>query len=205
VTLVAAHGGASSVAPQNTIEAFEQAIELGADMVEFDVRMTRDDVLVVVHDSVRESAYDELPAAVPRLEEVLDTCAGRVALDVELKEGGYEEEVLRVVRGDFVVTSFLDEVVATVKRLRPAVRAGLLLGEETPLDARAIQARQRACSADFLAPNVSLLDAGLDAGDGAVVWTVNDVPRLRRYLAEQSVDVVVTDDPLLALSLTGRR
>jgi glycerophosphoryl diester phosphodiesterase len=208
VTLVAAHRGASSLAIENTLEAFEKAIEVGADMVEFDVRTTRDGVLVVFHDAVHEWTYAELcerlPFAPPRLQEVVETCAGRIALDVELKEGGYEEEVLRVVSGTFVATSFLDEVVATVKRLRPDVRAGLLLGAETPLDAAAIRARQRTAGADFLAPHVSLLDAGLDAGVGVVVWTVNDELRLERYLAAPGVEVVITDDPLLALAVRAR-
>lgn len=205
MTLVAAHRGASSLAPENTIEAFEKAIEVGADMVEFDVRSTRDGLLVAFHDAVAEWTHaelcDRLPFAPPLLTEVVETCAGRIALDVELKEHGHEDEVLRVVSGDFVVTSFLDEVVAAVKQRRPDVRAGLLLGAETPLDARAVRERRRACGADFLAPNVALLDAGLDAGEGAVVWTVNDVPRLERYLAAGSVAVVITDEPVLALSL----
>ena len=109
--------------------------------------------------------------------------------------------MLRVARGDFVVTSFLDAVVETVKRLRPDVQAGLLLGAETPLDGAAVDVRRRACSADFLAPHVSLLDRGFDGGADAVVWTVNDAPRLQRYLVEPSVTVVITDDPVLALSL----
>jgi glycerophosphoryl diester phosphodiesterase len=204
VTLVAAHRGASSIAPENTLEAFEKAIEVGADMVEFDVRSTRDGVLVAFHDPVGEWTYAELcarlPFAPPRLEQVVETCAGRIALDVELKEPGAEDEVLRVVSGDDVVTSFLDDVVAAVKGLRPDVRTGLLLGQETPLDAGETERRRRACGADFLAPHVSLLDAGFAAGRGAVVWTVNDAPRLRRYLAEPSVAVVITDDPVLALA-----
>lgn len=206
MTLVAAHRGASSIAPENTLEAFEKAIEVGADMIELDVRTTRDGILVACHDPVHEWTYGELPDVPPRLEQVVETCAGRIALDVELKHAGVEDEVLRVLSGSFavdafVVTSFLDEVVASVKRLRPDVRAGLLLGEETPLDLDALAGRRRAAAADFLAPHVSLLDRGLDAGRDAVVWTVNDEPRLRRYLDTPSVAVVITDDPVLALSV----
>jgi glycerophosphoryl diester phosphodiesterase len=195
VTLVVAHRGASTVAPENTLEAFEKAIELGADMIELDVRRSGDGALVVSHDPV-----DATTRPLPRLEEVVDLCAGRIALDVELKEPGLEEATLRVVqRVDVVVTSFLDDVVAAAKQLRPDVRAGLLLGADTPLDDR-IEARRRAAGADFLAPHVSLLDNGL-RGDGLAVWTVNDEPRLRRYLADSSVAAVITDDPALALRL----
>lgn len=49
-TLVWAHRGACGYAPENTIEAFQKAIDLGADGVELDVQLTKDQVLVVIHD-----------------------------------------------------------------------------------------------------------------------------------------------------------
>jgi glycerophosphoryl diester phosphodiesterase len=194
MTLVVAHRGASLLAPENTLAAYEKAIEVGADMIEFDVRRTVDGVLVAVHDPLPPVRYAELRPQPPRLEEVVAVCAGRIALDVELKEAGHEDEALRVVApAEHVVTSFLPEVVSEVKRLRPDVRVGLLLAADAEVPAVA--------DADFLAPNVALLDRGVDAGDGAVVWTVNDEPRLRRYLADPRVAAVITDDPVLALAV----
>src|SRR5262249_59871660 len=49
--LVIAHRGASAVAPENTIAAFEQAITDGADAIDLDLHLSRDDQLVVIHDS----------------------------------------------------------------------------------------------------------------------------------------------------------
>jgi Glycerophosphoryl diester phosphodiesterase len=49
--LIIGHRGASAVAPENTLAAFREAIAVGADGVEFDVRLTRDGVPVVIHDS----------------------------------------------------------------------------------------------------------------------------------------------------------
>ncbi|MCK5440782.1 MAG: hypothetical protein KAJ23_02710 [Maribacter sp.] len=48
---VCAHRGANETHPENTIAAFEEAVRLGAQMIEFDVRMTKDDKLVVIHDA----------------------------------------------------------------------------------------------------------------------------------------------------------
>ena len=48
--LIIAHRGNAADAPENTIESFAQAIALGADALEFDVRVTRDGVPVVIHD-----------------------------------------------------------------------------------------------------------------------------------------------------------
>ena len=49
-TRVIAHRGFSAIAPENTLVAIEKAIELGADMVEFDVTVTADGEVVVIHD-----------------------------------------------------------------------------------------------------------------------------------------------------------
>src|SRR6185369_3234163 len=49
--LIIGHRGASAVAPENTMAAFREAIAAGADGIEFDVRLTRDRVPVVIHDS----------------------------------------------------------------------------------------------------------------------------------------------------------
>jgi len=188
MTLVVAHRGASAVAPENTLEAFAKAIDLGADMVELDVRRSGDGGLVISHDPV--------PArGAPTLEQVFDLCAGRIALDVELKEPGLEADVLRVASGvDVVITSFLAEVVAETKRLRPDVRTGLLLGGETT-------SVPGATPADFLAPHVDLLDRLELPGRHLVVWTVNDEPTLERLFADPRVAAVVTDDPALALAV----
>lgn len=50
-TMVAAHRGYKSVYPENTLLAFRKALELGVDMLEFDLRLTRDKEVVVIHDA----------------------------------------------------------------------------------------------------------------------------------------------------------
>ena len=50
--LIWAHRGASAYAPENTLSAFEKAISLGADGIELDIQMTRDNELVVLHDEL---------------------------------------------------------------------------------------------------------------------------------------------------------
>ncbi len=52
--LVIAHRGNSAFAPENTLESLEQGVALGADAIEFDVRLTRDGRAVVVHDATLE-------------------------------------------------------------------------------------------------------------------------------------------------------
>ena len=81
--LVIAHRGAPWELPENTLPAFERAIELGADYVEFDVHATETGELVVTHDRASNSLLQS--REVPRLEEVLDLCSGRIGVMVELK------------------------------------------------------------------------------------------------------------------------
>src|SRR3989304_3787971 len=48
--IIIAHRGASAYEPENTLRSFKRAFELGADMIEFDVRLSRDRHLVIMHD-----------------------------------------------------------------------------------------------------------------------------------------------------------
>ncbi|MBI4562312.1 MAG: glycerophosphodiester phosphodiesterase [Candidatus Rokubacteria bacterium] len=122
--LVVAHRGASAYAPENTIAAFELAIAQGADVLEFDVHLSRDDQPVVIHDftldrttngrgPVRELTVQELKRLdaggwfhrkyagqqIQTLHEILERFRGRVRFGVELKAGsdfypGIEERVI---------------------------------------------------------------------------------------------------------------
>ena len=126
-TKVWAHRGASGYAPENTLEAFRMAIEMGADGVELDVQFTKDRQLVVIHDEtidrvsnghgrVVDYTLDELrqftfnkthPAykdcRIPTLEEVLTLLKPTgMTVNIELKTGvnfydGIEDSVLRLV------------------------------------------------------------------------------------------------------------
>ncbi len=105
-----AHRGASSVAPANTLPAFEKALELGADGVEFDVHLSADDQPVVIHDFTLDDTTDsqgrvadmtlaqlqELDAgsafdpafageSIPSLDQVLEAVGHRLLLNIELK------------------------------------------------------------------------------------------------------------------------
>lgn len=113
MTKVIAHRGASAEAPENTLAAFQLAIEQGADGIELDVHMTKDGELVVIHDETLErtttgkgcivahtyqqiSSYDagswfsdrHAKERVPRLVDVLELLKGKnLLLNIELKTG----------------------------------------------------------------------------------------------------------------------
>jgi glycerophosphoryl diester phosphodiesterase len=219
------------LARENTIESFKKAIEIGVDMIEFDVRRTRDQALIVHHDElmegkpVKELTYDEISKmakgqgfSTPTLEEVLKFTSEKIKLDVELKEGGYEKEVVELLlkysRTDqFVITSFCDSCIKRIKDNHPDIKTGLILGisgPEHPLRTRISEfypaRRSREAKADFLVPHQRLLWFGFlgrakKENKPVFVWTVNDQRRIWKMLHDERIDAIITDKPDLALSL----
>jgi glycerophosphoryl diester phosphodiesterase len=205
-TLICAHRGASAYLPDNSADAFVSAIAMGADAIEADVRQAPDGRLVLEHDPLPLVPPDGLV----ELADLVEMAAGRVRLDVELKEPGYEREVLETLtpRPDgLLVSSFLPEVITAVGALDSAVRTGLIVG---PWDRSPDRfARADECGARVLVPHIELVDEALRAealrrNAPLVVWTVNDRPALQRMLDDPAVVCVITDVPDLALALAGR-
>jgi glycerophosphoryl diester phosphodiesterase len=228
--MVAAHRGVADGAAENTITAFTNAIEVGADMIEFDVRRTRDGELIAFHDAFAGGApvsgltRDEIGAAAgvrpPLLAEVLRTCAGRIRLDVELKEDGYVADVMAVLRAGFdpaqlVVTSFLPTVVAQAKETFAEVKTGLLIGgDRSPLGLPG-RVRElypvdlaRRVRADYLAPHYRLAALGVlgraaAAGLPSLLWTVNSPALIRKYAGDPRVAAIITDVAAAAVSIVA--
>jgi glycerophosphoryl diester phosphodiesterase len=230
-TLIVAHRGASSLTTENTIESFKKAIEIGVDMIEFDVRRIRDQALIVYHDElmegkpVKELTYDEISKmtirqgfSVPTLEEVLKCTSGKIKLDVEIKEEGYEKEVIELVsryfkKDQFVITSFHDRCIKRIKDNHPDVKVGLILGisrTEHPIRTRISEffpaRRCREAKADFLVAHRRLLWFGFlgrakKENKPVFVWTVNDPKKIWKMLHNEKIDAIITDKPDLALSL----
>jgi glycerophosphoryl diester phosphodiesterase len=204
--LICAHRGASGYLPDNSLDAFVSAIAMGADVIETDLRRTAEGRLVLAHDSLPAQPTPDLV----ELGELVELAAGRVRLDVELKEAGYEREVLEALRPlppGLLVSSFLPEALQAVRAIDPAVRTGLIVGpwNEDPDQF----ARADACGADVLAPHVDLLDEPLSRQALArdqplLVWTVNERAGLERLIADPAVGCIITDVPGLALALCGR-
>ncbi len=218
--LIVAHRGAWGMAPQNSLDALEDAIAIGCDAIEIDVRRTADGQIVLVHDArvglrtVNRLDHQKLQSRMkvgqaPLLADALKRAAGRILVDVELKEDGYVDDAMDVVRrhlnpGQYVVTSFNEQVLNQVKRHTPEANTGVLLA---PRRHRDLEERIRVAGATFIAPHVSLTRTALFAwaaarGLGLWVWTVNDRRLLRLALDDPRVAAVITDEPERALVLS---
>jgi glycerophosphoryl diester phosphodiesterase len=102
-----AHRGAKAHAPENTLEAFELALRLGATGLESDVWLTSDGTAVLDHDGVVRSGLrkrpisefqrSELPAHIPTLRELLEVCGTDFALSLDLKDPASAAAIVEVV------------------------------------------------------------------------------------------------------------
>ena len=157
--IVVAHRGASSTRPENTIPSFEEAVRLGAGIVEFDVRLSRDGVPVVIHDPavdrttdgtglVHELGVAELsslnagteaePTPVPTLAEVLRCVNGGAAIAVEIKnipgEPAFEptrEPIVEAVHAELERQGF-DGAVLVVSFNPSSIAASKLVAPDVP-------------------------------------------------------------------------
>jgi glycerophosphoryl diester phosphodiesterase len=184
--LVIAHRGASAELPENTLPAFERAIERGADFVELDVWNR----LEVTHDPPRRGRH------YPTLAEVVELCRGRIGLMVELKRprGDTVERVLRLLDDEDVIVCFQRRAIEETRRLRPRMRTVQHVGFGV-----SIRRAAGGWAAGFQNERVTRRghQTAMRLGLEATVYTVNDPARMRE-LRDLGVTGIFTDDPRLA-------
>jgi glycerophosphoryl diester phosphodiesterase len=208
--LLLGHRGARLYAPENTLGAFDLALEHGADGFEFDIRSTRNSRSVICHDpkmnhlSVRRHTFEQLcdsygvqelrPAC---LEDIIARYASTAFLNLEIKVRGLEQEVIATVRRmhmreGYFVSSFLPGVI----RKLHAMDDSLVLG--TISKTRWQLRRWSWMPARYVVPHYHLLSRRLveevhAAGKLVITWTVNEPENMLRA-ADMGVDGIISDD-----------
>jgi glycerophosphoryl diester phosphodiesterase len=211
--LIIGHRGASAVALENTLPAFEAAIAAGADGIEFDVRLSRDGVPVVIHDDtlyrtlglrqrVTELTAEELRRlAVPGLRDLFELMAhNSLLLCLEIKASAPElpELCCRLVR-EF---SFEERVIVEcfdLNVLKPLDLTTAALFEPRIYKEKFIVERTLEVGAAVLAlhhrlAKPSLVEEAKAAGLKVVVWTVDDPTWVARARS-MGIEALITNDP----------
>jgi glycerophosphoryl diester phosphodiesterase len=232
VPQISAHRGSSEDTQPATYEAYKHALTSGAEYAELDIRKTGDNTLVVYHDVhagntgrlVANLDYqelcDSLGYVVPRVEEVMDLLSGKMIGHLDLKEIGYEEEVIELALstfgpGNFIATTLEDISISSIKKAYPEVKTALSLGrdlDEVPASRRVAVRyselfplpRIRACGADWVAVNYKLGRLGVirtckGNNIGVMVWTVDADDLIDQFLKDRRVDVLITNRPQYAV------
>ena len=218
MTLNIGHRGAKGYGLENTWTSFAKALELKCNMVEFDLRFTKDKEIVVFHDRSlkrlcgvkKKLKYLTLKEVkklrvkgvetIPTFSELLDYLGRKVLLDIEIKEKGMEEMVVNELKrrklvNNVIISSFNSKILARVKFIEPRIETFYLFNRK-PLRLGKIMEK---CNIDgidvpYLNFNKGLLKWARKRGYKVLVWTVNSEKRIKKY-KEWGVDGIITDYP----------
>ena len=212
MTWVIAHRGASADERENTIPAFERAIELGADFVELDVQVSADGALVVFHDldlgrltplrgPLRRRPLAELREHdIPTFEEVVDLTRGRIGMMAELRSAhlfrrhDLIDRTVALLGDDDLLLSFGRRTLQEALRRRPSLKVLQHVGYGVSIRA----ASGYAWAVGFHDPRVTArgVARARRLGLETTVYTVNDARRMRE-LAAIAVSGIFSDRPAL--------
>ena len=212
MTEFVAHRGVHDVYTENTLDAFQRALDLGFHAIELDVHVTADGICMVHHDesvitpkvalSIRGTYHNTLHAAapfMPRLDEVLELVAGKAHAYVEIKNRDVEPQLAEALKrsaAEASVHSFDHEVILRMRRLMPQLRTGILQSSRLVDSAGAL----RAAEATDLWQWHEFIDRGLveqvaAAGGRVIAWTAN-TPSEWRVFDDLGVAGICTDLPI---------
>lgn len=221
--LVFAHRGGSALAPENTIEAFDNGLRLGADGLELDVHLSRDGTVMVHHDSrldrttvlrgpiADRTAVELTRVHVPALDDVLARYRdARIIVELKVNSAELAAAAVGAVRRAGAVdrvcfASFGRRVLRAVRAMEPAV-ATSAAREEVRWALYRSWCRwpvSRVAYDGYQIPEWSgrthvvsrwFVKCAHRAGLGVQVWTVDREDDARRLL-DWGVDALITDRP----------
>lgn len=211
------HRGARAYEPENTLSSYEKALELGVDAVELDVRRTKDGEIIVIHDAEVDRTTNgkglvsqltlkeikqfntEKEQKIPTLEEALDFLDKKVKVLIELKETGFEEEMLKTIQKkglekNVIIVSFLEEALRKVRELNGTVETGFIYTKNMNPVKTASDLK-----ANYLLPlyrftHTADVQKAHQNGLKVIVWTINKPEEVAEY-AKKGVDGIASDRP----------
>lgn len=233
--LVIAHRGASGHAPENTIAAFKKAVELGADMYELDCLLSKDGEIIVMHDDtvdrttsgsgkVSDLTLEEIKKLdagswfgeefagepVPTLSEALEFSKGKILVNIEIKEPGFEQQTVELVENldmvnDVIITSFHHDVIVKIKEFNPKIKTGALVKDITPkeIEEKILELNTDALNTRYIMVNKSLVRTAHKHGLKINPYTINDAFAMKMHISH-GVDGIITNYPDVLLKLLGR-
>ena len=211
------HRGARAYEPENTLSSYKKALELGVDAVELDVRRTKDGEIIVIHDAEVDRTTNgrglvsqltlkeikqfntEKDQKIPTLEEALDFLDKKVKVLIELKETGFDEKMLKVIRKkglekNVIIVSFLEEALRKVRELDDIVETGLIYtNHKNPIKTASD------LKANYLLPlyrftHTADVQKAHQNGLKVIVWTINKSEEVAEYV-KKGVDGITSDRP----------
>ena len=207
------HRGAKGYCQENTLESFQKALDLGCDGIELDVHLSKDNVLVVIHDDtidrtttgvgfVNDFTSSQLKKfGIPTLDEVVNLVNKKAIINIEIKTEKATFKVLEFLKKHnsnlhlFQVSSFNWSVLETISQYNPNIFLSVLTEnsiEEAMLFAKKIKAHSINPYFKLLTiENVPLIQ---ENGFKIYPWTVNQ-PEDITFVKSLNVDGIISDFP----------
>ncbi len=222
--LIIAHRGASTLAPENTMLAFQRAIDLKADMIELDVHETVDGQIICIHDYsvdrttngsgiVSDLTYNEIRKLdagegeyIPLLEEVLDFCKGKIMVNIEVKAIGIESSLVSLVQkkcmmDQIIFSSFIHEALFEIKKSSSESRCALLYDTAIPdIVEYASSINANAINPHYELVSTNLVNTAHESKLAVYPWTINDTETALKVISSR-VDGIITDFPDLIAAI----
>ena len=217
------HRGASGLFPENTLEAFQKAIDLGCNGFELDVQMSIDNQLIVIHDEtvnrttngiefVNQLTLLELKSLlisdkyqIPTLEEVFEIITTDIFVNIEIKNNLAVEKVIILIEkfiaersfkySNFIISSFDWKCLEKVRLLN----RNILIGVLTDNNIEGAISFAKIINAKSINPYFRLLNkenvAKIQNESIEIhAWTVNEIADIE-LMKSLNIDVIITDFP----------
>lgn len=221
--MIFAHRGANSFAPENSLQAFEEAIRINCDGIEMDLRYTSSGDIVIFHDRglYRMTGHDgniqQLKLAeirqhylagnpkylIPTLEEALDLIGDKAIINLELKRefsrsNGFEEKVVRVLKefkliDNVIISSFNPFAVKKIAAIAPYLHLGFIYRNRSQ-KFMTIGTSLKSLHINFKTLSKKYLMAMQAKGYKVFPWTVDRIGDMK-HLVEMGVDGLITNRP----------
>jgi glycerophosphoryl diester phosphodiesterase len=218
-----AHRGAKAYEPENTLQAFQKALDLKSDGIELDVHLSSDGYLIVIHDEtidrttngkglVNDFTLAELKSflidgkyQIPTLNEVFDLVNKKCFINIELKGLETAPKVVALIEEyiseknwkyeNFIISSFDWNMLTETSNLNPNIPIGVLTEEniDTAL-AFAEKIKAKAIHPDFQLLNAENVQQMQEKGFLVLPWTVNSEEDIQKVKSYQ-VDGIISDNP----------
>ncbi|HEY1195445.1 glycerophosphodiester phosphodiesterase [Flavobacterium sp.] len=218
-----AHRGAKAYEPENTLQAFQKALDLHSDGIELDVHLSADEHIIVMHDEtidkmtngkgdINKYTLAELKSfriaeklQIPTLNEVFDLVDKKCFINVELKNADTSKNVVSLIEEyinekgwnyeHFIISSFDWNALTAVQKLNPNIPIGVLT-EENVDDALAFaeKIKAKAIHPDFHLLNKENVQQIQEKGFLVFPWTVNSDEDIQK-VKSYKVNGIISDNP----------
>lgn len=218
-----AHRGAKAYEPENTLQAFQKALDLNSDGIELDVHLSADGHIIVIHDEtidrttngkglINDFTLAELKSflidgkyQIPTLNEVFDLVDKRCLINIELKGLATPNKAVALIEeyiaaknwnyNHFIVSSFDWNMLQETSNLNPNIQIGVLTEEDlSKALAFAEKIKAKAINPDFQLLNAENVIEIQEKGFLVLPWTVNSKEDIQK-VKSYNVNGIISDNP----------